>query len=146
MFRLRKLRQPIVTQRDQSPGDADQRDEPDHAIEDDGEKRAGGLARSFLEQEVTLDDVATGAAGQELVVKHPDQKKPGDARNAEVNFLHLEQDGPPNRGDEFHQAIGKNPRRDPAVVRHAQGHRHLRALLRIVENPDEDRDRDRDLD
>ena len=125
---------------------ADERDQPDHAIEDDGEERAGRLARRFLEQEVALDDVAAGAAGQELIVKHPDQEQPRDARNAQMNLLHLEQDLPADAGREFDHEVGNERGNDPAVIGHAQRDRHLRALVRIVKNPEEHRDRDRDLE
>src|SRR5262249_8669683 len=87
---LRQLSEPLKTERDEQSGDADDCDEPNDAVENDGQECAGGFSRRFFEQEIALHDIATGSARKKLIVKHSDQKKSGQTSSAEMNALHLE--------------------------------------------------------
>ena len=104
------MREKIETQADQHAGNRDQRDEPNDAVKQHREQCAKFFRRRFLEQEVALDDVAAGAAGQELIVKHSNKKKAGYARHAEMDLLHLEQNLPANGGGNFDKDVRENRR------------------------------------
>ena len=63
-----------------------------------------------------------------------------------MNLLNLEQDPPAHAGRQFDHEVTNERGDHPAVIGHPQRHRHLRALVRVVKNPEEHRDRDRDLE
>ena len=66
--------EPVVAQKNQDARDDDQRDKTDHPIEQDRQQRARFFARGLLPKQIGFHHVAAGAAGKELIVKHPDQK------------------------------------------------------------------------
>src|SRR5207244_510964 len=82
------LREQIESHAHERHGDRDQRDETNKAIEHDREQRARFSVR-LLEYEITLDDVSTGAAREELIVKHADQEQPPQSGNGESDSLDL---------------------------------------------------------
>ena len=142
---LWSLGEKIVTQADQHAGNRDQRDEPNDAVKQHREQCAKFFRRRFLEQEVRLDDVASSAAGQELIVKHSNKKKAGYARHAEIDLLHLEQNLPANSGRNFDKDVRENRRNDPRIVRRPQRFTHLGALHGIVKDPVENCNRNNEL-
>jgi hypothetical protein len=92
--------QPIVPEKNQDPGDNDQGDQSDHSIEQDCQQPARLFVGRLFPEEVGLDDVAAGSAGEKLVIKHPDDEKSSDAGIAEVDALDPEKDLPANdRGE-----------------------------------------------
>ncbi len=83
--RLVRLREQIKTHADQRDRDHDQRDQANEAIEHHCQQRAR-FAISFFQQQITLNNIATGAAGQKLIVKHADQKQSCESRRTEIEF------------------------------------------------------------
>ncbi len=81
--RLRSLREAIVAQPNQHPGNRDDRDQPNDPVEHDGQQRAGDLARSFLDQEIRLYDIASRSAREKLIEEEADHKQ--DPRAAECS-------------------------------------------------------------
>src|SRR5437764_15115321 len=74
--------------------DGDQRNQANQSIEDNGEQGACFVIRSFLEQEIALNNIAACFAGAKLIVKHPDQKQAGEALDIESNLLNAKENLP----------------------------------------------------
>ena len=125
--------------------DRDQRDESDQTIENDGEQGARFVVRRFFEQEIALNNIAAGAAGEKLIVKHPDQKQADETWDIESNLLHAKENLPTDSRSDLDNDIGDDGGCNPAIVGFLQSLAHFMALLWIMKNPDQERDRDRKL-
>src|SRR4029434_1391357 len=68
------LREKIVAQPDESDSDGDQGNKTNETVKYDGEQCACFFVRRFLEQVITFHDIAAGASGKKLVVKHSDEE------------------------------------------------------------------------
>src|SRR5260370_278734 len=123
--------------------DRDQSDKSDQTIENHREQRARLVIRRFLEQEIALNNIAPRAAGQKLVVKHSDQKQPGQAREAEANLLHAKENLPADGRSDLDDQVGDDGGTNPPVIRFVESRRHLMTLLRIIKNPHKYPDLDR---
>src|SRR5258708_39238991 len=81
-----------------------------------------------------------------MVVKQPDKKETGQARETEVDVLHLQQHVPAKRGCYLHHQIGEHGHQNPAILRIPKRLDHLGAPVWIVINPIQDADRDAKLE
>src|SRR6267143_6236738 len=143
--RFRRSREQIEPQTDQCHRDRHQRDQSDQPIENHGQQRAGLVLGGFFEQQVALNNIAAGAPGQELVVKHANQKKTGETGQIEADLLDAEQNLPSYRGRNFDDQIRENRSADPSVIGGSQRDFHLLALIRIVKYVPKQCERDPEL-
>ncbi len=88
--RFVRSREQIEPQTHQCHRDRHQRDQSDQPIEHNCEQRAGLVLGGFFQQQVALNNIPTGAAGQKLIVKHADQKKTGEPGQIEADLLDAE--------------------------------------------------------
>ena len=96
------MRKEIITQSDEGRGDNNERHKTDKPIENYCQQRPGFLVRGFLQEIIAFHDVAAGAAGEKLVVKHADKKQAGETRQSEMNLLDLQQNMPAKSSGDFH--------------------------------------------
>ena len=136
----------IIAQTDQSYGDRDQRNKTDETVEHDREQGARFFVRGFLEQKIALNDIAAGATRQKLIVKHTDQKQPGESRKTQMNLLDLQQNVPAKSGRNFDHYVGQDADDNPAIMGVSDRLRHLGSPVGIVINPVEHRDGDGKLE
>src|SRR6266404_6673862 len=67
---LRSLRKQIEPQADERDSDGNERDQSDQTIENHREQCARLFVRCLFKQKIALDNVATGAPRQKLIVEH----------------------------------------------------------------------------
>src|SRR5437870_13800276 len=99
----------------------------------------------LLEKEIALNNIAAGAAGQKLVVKHADQKEARKPGQVEADLLDAEQNLPPDRGRDFDHHISEYRSAYPAIIRGSQRDFHLLALIGVVKDVPKEQRRDRQL-
>ena len=100
----------------------------------------------FLEQQIALNNIAAGAAGQKLVVKHANQEQTREPGKIEPDLLNTEENLPSDRGRDFDHHIRENRSANPAIVRRSQRDFHLLALICVVKNVPKQQGCDRQLD
>ena len=101
--------------------------------------------RGLFQQQIALNNIAAGPAGQKLIVEHSDQKKTNQPKKTEPNSLHPQQNLPSDCSGNFNSHVSEDSGEDPSKIRGLERLRHLGTLFMIVEDPDQQRDCDRQL-
>src|SRR5262249_8997062 len=109
--------------------------EADKSIEHHSKQCARFFIRRFLQQIITLHDIASGAAGEKLVVKHSNEKQACEARQTQTNLLHLQQNVPAKGSGYFYDQVCQNAHDNPAILGVPDSLTHLRAPGGIVIDP-----------
>src|SRR5437588_12785285 len=92
--RRRSARQPVIAKKNQHAGNDDQRDQSDHAVEQNRQQCAGLVAGSLFPEQVGFDDITTGSAGKKLVIEHANEEAPGGTRGAQLDPRDVQADMP----------------------------------------------------
>ena len=135
----------LPAKQDHHGGNRRQRENSDHAVDEDAQQRAGFFIGSLAHDEENFDNVPTGGSEQEEIKKHPHKKNPQAAPIRDRDALHIEQNDPAQGLQEQPSAEREKPRQQPPDIRRPEGLEHFPVLLRVAENPPKQAESDQQL-
>src|SRR5258708_37136995 len=103
------------------------------------------MVRGLFQQQIALNNIAAGPAGQKLIVEHSDQKQTNQPKKIKSNSLHPQQNLPSDASSNFNSNVSEDSGDDPSKIRGLERLGHFGTLLMIVEDSDQQRDCDRQL-
>src|ERR1700720_418189 len=98
------------------------------------------MVRGLFQQQIALNNIATGPAGEKLIVEHSDQKKTNQPKKLESTTLHPQNTKPSDCRANSNSHVSEDSGEDPSKIRGLERFGHFGTLFVIVESRYQQRD------